>query len=192
MVSSASEEATAAGVEILAAGGNAVDAAVAVGFALSVTLPQAGNLGGGGFMTIRMADGRMTTIDFRETAPAAATRDMYLDSAGNFLPSRAQLGALAVGVPGSPAGLLLALEKYGTLDRQKVIAPSIRLADAGFTVHPDLARDIADKAPDFRRFPSSAAIFSPTGKAIAGGDLFRQPDLAATLRRISSDGAPGA
>jgi gamma-glutamyltranspeptidase / glutathione hydrolase len=191
MISSASEEATAAGVEILAAGGNAVDAAVAVGFALSVTLPQAGNLGGGGFMTIRMADGRMTTIDFREIAPAAATRDMYLDSAGNFLPSRSQLGALAVGVPGSPAGLLLALEKYGSLERERVIAPAIRLAENGFTVHPDLARDISDRISDFKRFPSSAAVFAPADRPITRGANFRQPDLAATLQRISKDGAPG-
>jgi gamma-glutamyltranspeptidase/glutathione hydrolase len=191
MVSSASAEATAAGVEVLANGGNAVDAAVAVGFALSVTLPQAGNLGGGGFMTIRMADGRTTTIDFREKAPAAATRDMYLDSAGSFIAARAQIGALAAGVPGSPAGLLMALERFGTMPRERVMAPALRLAGEGFTVHPDLARDISEKLGDFARFPTSAALYSPGGAAPAAGSIFRQPDLAATLARISRDGAPG-
>ena len=107
MVSAATPEATEAGLRVLRNGGNAVDAAVAVGFALAVTYPQAGNLGGGGFMVIRMSDGRTTTIDFRERAPAAATRDMFLDSSGNFLPERAQLGALAAGVPGSPAACFL-------------------------------------------------------------------------------------
>jgi len=191
MVSSASEEATDAGLEVLRAGGNAVDAAVAVGFALAVTLPQAGNLGGGGFMVIRTADGRATTIDFRETAPAAARRDMYLDSAGTFLPDRSQLGALAAGVPGSPAGLLMALERFGRTDRARVMAPAIRLAEQGFAMHPRLAADLESKLPLFARFPSSLRVFAPDSVVPSAGSIFRQPDLALTLRRIADSGAAG-
>lgn len=191
MVSSASQEATAAGVRILESGGNAVDAAVGVGFALAVTLPQAGNLGGGGFMVVRMADGRTTTIDFRETAPAAATRDMYLDSAGNFLPERSQLGALAAGVPGSPAGLLMALEKFGSMPRAQVMAPAVELAEKGFTVHPRLHEDMKAKLQDFSRFPGTLRALAPGSALPAPGAIFTQPDLAATLRRISDAGASG-
>ena len=191
MVSSASEEATEAGLEILRAGGNAVDAAAAVGFALAVTLPQAGNLGGGGFMVIRTADGRATTIDFRETAPAAATRDMYLDAAGSFLPDRSQLGALAAGVPGSPAGLLMAIERYGKLPRAQVVAPAIRLAEKGFTVHPRLAADLDAKLSLFAHFPSTLRVFAPDSTVPKAGTVFRQPDLALTLRRIAESGRDG-
>jgi gamma-glutamyltranspeptidase/glutathione hydrolase len=191
MISSASEEATAAGLAVLRDGGNAVDAAVAVGFALAVTLPQAGNLGGGGFMVIRMANGTTTTLDFRETAPAAATRDMYLDSAGNFVPSRAQLGALAAGVPGSPAGLLMALEKYGTKSRDTVMAPAIELASSGFQVHERLTEDFSAKLRDFSKFPSSLKVFVPDSNPPAPGALFKQPDLAATLQRIAEQGPDG-
>lgn len=191
MVSSASEEATAAGVAVLRSGGNAVDAAVATGFALAVTLPQAGNLGGGGFMVIRMADGRITTIDFRETAPGAATRDMFLDSTGNFVPERSQLGALAAGVPGSPAGLLMALEKYGTKPAAQVIAPAITLADSGFTVHPRLTADMQSKLAEFRRFPSTLKVFATDSGLYHPGMLLRQPDLAASLRRIAQSGRAG-
>jgi gamma-glutamyltranspeptidase/glutathione hydrolase len=191
MISSASEEATRAGLEVLANGGNAVDAAAAVGFALAVTLPQAGNLGGGGFMVIRMADGRTTTIDFRETAPAAATRDMYLDSAGSFIADRSQLGALASGVPGSPAGLLMAVERYGALGRERVLAPAIRLADSGFTVHPRLTADLESKLSLFAHFPSTLRVFAPDSVAPKAGSIFRQPDLANTLRRISASGRDG-
>ena len=157
MVSSATPEATNAGLIVLRDGGNAVDAAVAVGFALAVSYPQAGNVGGGGFMVIRMADGRTTAIDFRERAPAAATRDMFLDSSGNFLPERAQLGALAAGVPGTPAGLLLALEHYGSKSPADVLRPAIQLADSGFTVHPRLHSDLAEQQDQFRQFPSTTS-----------------------------------
>jgi gamma-glutamyltranspeptidase / glutathione hydrolase len=191
MISSASEEATRAGLAVLRDGGNAVDAAVAVGFALAVTLPQAGNLGGGGFMVIRMADGRTTTLDFRETAPGAATRDMFLDSAGNFVPSRSQLGALAAGVPGSTAGLLTALEKYGTKDRRDILRPAIKLAEQGFRVHERLNEDLSGKLSEFANFPGTLKVFAPDSQVPAPGTIFRQPDLAATLQRISDSGANG-
>ncbi|MDB5033157.1 MAG: gamma-glutamyltransferase [Chlorobi bacterium] len=191
MVSSATPEATQAGMEVLRGGGNAVDAAVAVGFALAVSLPQAGNLGGGGFMVIRMADGRSTTFDFRERAPGKATRDMYLDSAGNVIPDLSLTGALAAGVPGSPAGLLAALDKYGTKPRRQVIGPAIRLAAEGFRVQPGLAANIAEKLHDFSRFPSTLAIFAPDTIPLKAGTTFRQPALARTLQRISDSGAAG-
>jgi len=191
MVSSASAEATRAGVEVLRRGGNAVDAAVAVGFALAVTHPQAGNLGGGGFMVIRFPDGRATTIDYRERAPAAARRDMYLDSAGEFVPDRAQVGALAAGVPGSPAGMLYALERYGSLGRSAVLAPAQRLAAEGFHPHAGLLAEIAEKQQDFSRFPSTARIFAHNARAFDSDSLFRQPDLAATLERIVEKGRDG-
>ncbi len=190
MISSASREASLVGARILKEGGNAIDAAVATGFALAVTYPGAGNIGGGGFMVIRMADGRTTTIDYRERAPGASKRDMFLDSAGNFLPDRSQLGALAAGVPGSPAGLLMALEKYGTMSRAALLAPAIELAEQGFRLDPRLVDDIMVKREEFLRFPSSAKIFADTTK-IRGGTIFRQPDLAATLRRIADSGAAG-
>lgn len=191
MISSATPEATEAGLTVLRNGGNAVDAAVAVGFALAVTYPQAGNLGGGGFMVIRMADGRTTTIDFRERAPAAATRDMFLDSAGNFLSERAQVGALAAGVPGSPAGLLFALERYGSKSSSEVIQPAIRLADTGFPIHARLHNDLSEKRDQFLQFPSTRSLFVPGDSTLAMGLLFRQPELAATLRRIAALGKQG-
>ncbi|MEO5929856.1 MAG: gamma-glutamyltransferase [Candidatus Kapaibacterium sp.] len=191
MVSSATPEATQAGLEVLRNGGNAVDAAVAVGFALAVTLPQAGNLGGGGFMVIRMADGRTTALDFRERAPGKATRDMYLDSAGNVIPDLSLTGALAAGVPGSPAGLLAALDAYGTKPRRQVIGPAIRLAAEGFRVQPGLAANIAEKLHDFSRFPSTLAIFAPDSVPLKEGATLRQAALARTLQRISDSGAAG-
>lgn len=191
MISCATPEATEAGLRVLRNGGNAVDAAVAVGFALSVTLPQAGNLGGGGFMVIRMSDGRTTTIDFRERAPAAATRDMFLDSAGTFLPERAQRGALAAGVPGSPAGLLFALERYGSKPRAEVIQPAIGLADSGFAIHPPLHDDLAEKRDQFLLFPSTRQAFLRGDSTLPAGLLFRQPELATTLRRIADSGKQG-
>jgi gamma-glutamyltranspeptidase / glutathione hydrolase len=127
--------ATKIGVDVLKKGGNAVDAAVAVGYALAVVFPAAGNLGGGGFMTIRMADGRQTFIDFREKAPIKATPDMYLDKRGNVIPRLSTIGHLAVAVPGTVAGLEMALAKYGTMKRNKLITPVIRLAREGFVRH---------------------------------------------------------
>ncbi len=190
MVSSASVEATDVGVEVLRNGGNAVDAAVAVGFALAVTLPQAGNLGGGGFMVVRMADGRTTTLDFRETAPAAATRDMYLDSAGNFLPARSQVGALAAGVPGTTDGLLMALDRFGTRQRGEILRGAIRLAEEGFTINQELAEDLTEKREQFRLFASSSRLFADSG-GLAVGMRFKQSELAGTLHRISDSGRAG-
>jgi len=191
MISSASAEATRAGLEILRSGGNAIDAAAAVGFALAVTHPQAGNLGGGGFMVIRLADGRTTTLDFRERAPGAAYRDMYLDSTGAFAAERAQVGALAAGVPGTPAGLLTALEKYGTRSPKDVLAPAIALATNGFVVPQGLADEFAEKRTAFLAFPSTARIFAPDGTTLPTGTLLKQPELAATLGRIADEGKKG-
>ncbi len=133
MVVTAQHLATHVGVDVLKAGGNAVDAAVAVGYALAVVYPAAGNLGGGGFMTVQLADGRKTFLDFREKAPLAATADMYLDKAGNVVEGLSAKGHLAVGVPGTVSGMELALSKYGTLKRAQVIAPAIKLAENGLS-----------------------------------------------------------
>jgi gamma-glutamyltranspeptidase/glutathione hydrolase len=187
MVASNSALASQAGVEILHAGGNAVDAAVAVGFALAVTHPEAGNLGGGGYMIIRLSDGRSFALDYREVAPLAASRDMFLDSQGNVT-DKSQVGHLASGVPGSVAGLTAALARYGTMPLAKVMAPAIRLADSGFTVDSALARSIAGNASRISPF-AGAALFLPGGHPLAVGTMFRQPALATTLRSIAATGA---
>ncbi|HEY6953417.1 MAG TPA: gamma-glutamyltransferase, partial [Bacteroidota bacterium] len=191
MVVSAEKLASSAGVRILKEGGNAVDAAVAVGFALAVTFPEAGNIGGGGFMVIRMADGRTTSFDYREKAPAKASRDMFLDEKGNFVSSKSEQGYLSVGVPGSVAGLLGALKKYGTMTRAQVMAPAIQFAEKGFTVGPGLARGIAEKFREFRLYSSTLKIFGKKGKPFRKGDILVQHDLAETLKRISRDGEAG-
>jgi gamma-glutamyltranspeptidase / glutathione hydrolase len=147
MVASADAHASRVGVDILRAGGNAVDAAVAVGFALAVTYPSAGNIGGGGFMVIRLADGRETTIDYRETAPSAAHRDMFLDVAGSPVSERSIVGPLAAGVPGSVAGLALAQRTYGRLPLATVVAPAIRLARDGFEISWHMAAMLASGQP---------------------------------------------
>ncbi len=134
MVVSASTIASKVGVEILKEGGNAIDASVAVGFALAVTYPYAGNIGGGGFMVIHFNDGKSTTIDYRETAPLLSNKNMFLDSTGNFIPSLSEDGATSAGVPGSVSGLIYALEKYGTLSLSKVIQPAIDLAKNGWVL----------------------------------------------------------
>ena len=192
MVVSADSLASAVGIEILRKGGNAVDAGVGVGFALAVTFPLAGNIGGGGFMVIRLADGRTTTIDFREKAPSKARRDMYLDKQGEFVSSRSQKGHLAAGVPGSVAGLLLALERYGTMNRASVLEPSIALARNGFPLRNRfLARELADNFETFRRFPASLKVFSRDERPVLPGDVIRQSDLASTLELIKRDGRDG-
>ena len=191
MVSSAEVHASTVGMEILRQGGNAVDAAVAVGFALAVTFPQAGNLGGGGFMVIRMADGRTTTIDYRERAPAKATRSMFLDSAGNFVPARSQQGYLSAGVPGSVAGLLMALEKYGTQSRKGVISPSVRLAERGFRVSERFAADLNAMVRSFGTHPSTRAVFACPSGEWKEGDTLVQRDLGLTLRRVMEQGRDG-
>jgi gamma-glutamyltranspeptidase / glutathione hydrolase len=191
MVVTAQQHATRVGVDILKAGGNAVDAAIAVGYALAVVYPAAGNLGGGGFMTVQFADGRKTFIDFREVAPLAAKPTMYLDAAGNVMPDSSTRGWLAIGVPGTVSGLEFARDKYGTLAREKLIAPAIALADRGFTLEQGDVDILAEATADFRRDPASAAIFLDDGQTKKPGTLLVQKDLARTLRAISKEGASG-
>ena len=187
MVVSTRDEATRAGLEILRDGGNAVDAAVAVGFALAVTHPSAGNLGGGGFMLIRFADGRTTFLDFRERAPSAAHRDMYLDNDGNPT-DEDQVGYRASGVPGSPRGFELALRKYGTKPWSEVLRPAVELADKGFEVTYLLSKALrANKR--LAQFAESRRIFQRDGRYYEMGETFRQPDLHQTLVRIAKGGA---
>ncbi len=214
MVVSAKVEASEAGIAVLKQGGNAIDAAVATGFALAVTYPPAGNLGGGGFMVIRFADGDsaaashagtaggaadhpppppVTTIDYREKAPAAAHRDMYLDDAGEAIPALSRLGYLASGVPGSPAGLVLAHEKYGRLPLADVMAPAIRLAEEGFLLSARDAAGLNAQRDAFAQFESTAKYFTKSGPdaRYAGGERFVQRDLANVLRRIRDRGRAG-
>jgi gamma-glutamyltranspeptidase/glutathione hydrolase len=191
MVSSRSDIASQVGADILAAGGNAIDAAVATAFALAVAYPSAGNLGGGGFMVIALADGTVTTQDSREMAPLAASRDMFLDSEGN-VDRKLTLDSLqSSGVPGTVAGLLDALERHGTMTRQQVLAPAIKLAREGFALNEDLAGQFADNLEGFREYPASLAVFSKDGAPYAAGDVWKQPDLADTLQRISDAGRDG-
>ena len=189
MVASNSALASEAGLEILRAGGNAVDAAVATGFALAVTYPEAGNLGGGGYMLIRLNDGRSFALDYREVAPLASTRNMFLDAKGEAT-DRSQVGHLASGVPGSVAGLTEALARYGTMPLEKVMAPAIRLADSGFTVDHSFEESIRANAERISPF-AGAAVFMPHGHPLAIGTMFRQPALASTLRAIAANGAAG-
>jgi gamma-glutamyltranspeptidase/glutathione hydrolase len=191
MVVSSDSLATQVGVEILKKGGNAVDAAVAVGFALAVTYPQAGNIGGGGFMVIRMANGETVTIDFREKAPMKASENMFLDENGNFVPEKSQVGHLSVGVPGSVAGLLLALEKYGTMSRREVLKPAIELAEKGFIVNEGLANAFKNAFEHFKKFPSTMRYFSKNGQPYSAGDRLVQKDLAKVLKLIRDKGRDG-
>jgi gamma-glutamyltranspeptidase/glutathione hydrolase len=185
MVVSVHELASQAGVEILQAGGNAVDAAVATGFALAVVHSPAGNIGGGGFMLIRMADGKAHFLDYREKAPAAATRDMYLDPQGNVIEGASEYGYKAIGVPGSVAGMVTAEKKFGKLTLKQVMAPAIRLARDGFALTWDEARDLHDSY--LAKFPESRRVFQRNGDYYKSGEVFRQPDLARTLERISEN-----
>lgn len=191
IVVSADPLASKVGMEVLKKGGNAVDAAVAVGFALAVTYPAAGNIGGGGFMNIRFADGRCYTIDYREKAPGNATRDMYLDSAGNFISDKSTLGHLAAGVPGAVAGMLLGLEKYGTMNRKQVLTPAYELAANGFPLLPELAEDLNWGKNDFQKFASSKKYFVGNDSAYKEGERWKQTDLAKTLKRIIENGRDG-
>src|SRR5918998_448675 len=193
MVASQEALATQIGVDVLKRGGNAVDAAVAVGFALAVTLPQAGNLGGGGFMIVHDAkSGDTVAIDYREKAPARASRDMFLDAAGNADSKKSQYSGLAIGVPGTVAGLALALERYGTMALPEVMAPAIRLAEEGVLVTPDLSDSLKASADELKAWPSSARIFFKEGGVpYEPGDTLRQPDLAKSLRQIA-EGGPDA
>src|SRR4030042_2929081 len=178
IVVSASNLASKVGLQILKKGGNAVDAAVAVGFALAVTYPTAGNIGGGGFMVIHLADGKNTTIDFREKAPLSAHRDMYLNEAGEFVPELSQFGTTSAGVPGSVAGLIYALENYGTLPIAEVIQPAIDIAKNGWRLEKRDSIYFSSSLPVFEKYPSSKKIFTKNGIPFSAGDLFIQPDLA--------------
>lgn len=186
MVASNDSHATAVGVEVLERGGNAVDAAVAVAFALAVTHPEAGNIGGGGFMLLRLADGTATALDFRERAPGAATRDMF--SRPNAPRNASTHTHLAAGVPGSVAGMLAALERFGTLSPRAVIAPAVRLARDGFRVDSTFRSTIAGQRSRIAPH-AGAALFLPGGEPPVVGATFRQPDLARTLELIARDGA---
>ena len=188
MVVSAQHLASEVGVEVLQAGGNAVDAAVAVGYALAVVYPAAGNLGGGGFMTLRMADGTARFLDFREVAPGAATGTMFLDDTGAVVKGRSTETWLAVGVPGSIAGLEAARLRWGRLGREAVMAPAIHLARDGFVLGPGDVPLFATAAPALAQDPAAAAIFLRDGHAPAVGDRLVQADLADTLDRLMRDG----
>ena len=183
IVASVHELASQVGVETMQAGGNAVDAAVATGFALAVVHPAAGNIGGGGFMLIRMADGKAHFLDYREKAPAAATRDMYLDPQGNVIAGASEIGYKAIGVPGSVAGMVYAEQKYGKLTLKQVMAPAIQLAREGYALNWEEAADLHD--PHLAEFPESRRLFQRNGEYYKPGDIFRQPDLARTLERIA-------
>jgi gamma-glutamyltranspeptidase / glutathione hydrolase len=186
MLASEHELASRAGIEMMQAGGNAVDAAVATGFALAVVHPQAGNLGGGGFMLIRMADGAVHFIDYREKAPSAATANMYLDAQGHVIEDASVVGYKAIGVPGSVAGLAYAEKKYGKLALTQVIAPAIKLARDGFPLAWEDADDF-QQDKHLAKFPESRRIFLRDGNYYKAGEVFRQPELARTLERIAAN-----
>ena len=189
MVVSRHQEASRVGAEILREGGNAVDAAVAVSMALAVVLPQAGNLGGGGFLLFRrQSDGFATAIDYRETAPAAAHRDAYLDANGELDTLRVRTGHQAAGVPGTVAGLHFAWSKYGKLPWNRLLEPAIELATEGFEVNDELARLIGEERARLAQFPTAAALFLDDGKPLSAGRRIVQPELAQTLRAIATGG----
>ena len=191
MVASRSALAAQVGSKILQQGGNAVDAAVATAFALSVVYPSAGNLGGGGFIMIAMNDGRVVAQDNREKAPAAARRDMFLDQNGNVDRNLTVNSLQASGVPGTVAGLLDALTRYGTMTRQQVLAPAIELASKGFQLNEDLVGQFAENLEGFRPYPASLAKFTHDGVPYKAGEVWVQKDLAATLQLIANQGRDG-
>ena len=190
MVASQEAQATRIGVAILEQGGNAVDAAVAVGFALAVTLPRAGNLGGGGFMLVHgVEENETVAIDYREMAPAAAFRDMYLDADGNVDSDRARYTHHSVGAPGTVAGMAAALDRFGSMSLAEVMAPAIRLAREGMVVSQDLSDSLKSRSERLRRWDSTAAVFfKPDGSAYEAGERLRQPDLAWSLEQIAEQG----
>jgi gamma-glutamyltranspeptidase / glutathione hydrolase len=189
MVVTDEELGSQAGVEILKRGGNAVDAAVATAFALAVVEPAAGNIGGGGFMLIRLADGKTTFLDYRETAPGKATRDMYIGKDGKLDEETSVIGYRSVAVPGTVVGLELALKTYGTMKLADVMAPAIRMAEEGFVVSEKLAAELEEESPGLQAFPTSKRIFLNGGRTFKAGDTLKQPELAATLKRIAEKGA---
>jgi gamma-glutamyltranspeptidase / glutathione hydrolase len=190
MVATQEELATGAGLGMLQKGGNAVDAAATIAFALAVTLPQAGNLGGGGFMVIFDADtGETVAIDYREMSGAAAFRDMYLDEQGEADPEKSRYSGLAVGVPGTVAGMALALEKFGTISLAEALEPAIALAEQGITVTPGLAQSLKGSSEELQKWPSSAKIFfKDGGEPYQPGEILVQADLADSMKLIASDG----
>jgi gamma-glutamyltranspeptidase/glutathione hydrolase len=185
MVVSVHHRASDAGVAMLREGGNAVDAAVATGFALAVVYPEAGNIAGGGFMLIRLQNGKSTFIDYREKAPQSATADMYLNASGEVTKDASTVGYRAMGVPGSVAGMVYAEKKYGKLDLKRVMAPSIRLARDGYALTAEEATLLRD--PGLAKFGESHRIFQRNGNFYKAGEVFKQPELAATLQRIADD-----
>jgi gamma-glutamyltranspeptidase / glutathione hydrolase len=188
MVVSSEARATDIGLEILRQGGNAVDAAVAVGFALQVTYPQAGNIGGGGFMLIHLASGKSVVVDYREEAPGAATSSMYLDAQGELIPKASTVGARAVGVPGTVAGLALAEEQYGKLGLSRVLQPAIQLAEKGFPVSYAYSQQLKRSEEYLSKFDETRQTYLRDGKPYPPGEIFRQPELARTLRLIAQQG----
>src|SRR5712691_11237169 len=189
MVASVDAIASQVGADIMNRRGNAIDAAVAVALTLAVTWPEAGNLGGGGFMLLRKADGTEEALDYRERAPLAATRDMYLDASGNIIKDASLVGYKAVGVPGTVAGLALAHKRHGKLPWTDVVEPARKLAAEGFPVSQYLARSLAMKriVERMQKFPESWRIFERNGKPYQVGEIFIQPELAATLARIQKN-----
>jgi gamma-glutamyltranspeptidase/glutathione hydrolase len=185
MVVSVHHLASDAGVQILEEGGNAVDAAVATGFALAVVHPIAGNLGGGGFLLLRTHDGNATFIDYREKAPLAATETMYQDEHGNIIPDASVIGYRSIATPGSVAGLVYSEKKYGKLGLKRVMAPAVKLAREGFALTPEEAHELTDH--DLARFPESRALFQRGGTYYRAGETFKQPELTRTLERIAAD-----
>src|SRR5271167_1002089 len=188
MVASDESLASQAGVEILKRGGNAVDAAVATAFALAVVEPAAGNIGGGGFMLVRLANGKTNFFDYREMAPGKVTRDMYINADGKLDKEASTIGYRSVAVPGTVAGLALALRTHGTMKLVDVMQPAIRYAEQGIPVTERLAREFKEERPDLQRFSMSSRIFLNDGKMYQVGDTLRQPELAATLKRIAKNG----
>src|SRR5882762_5114288 len=178
-----------AGVDIMKKGGNAIDAAVATAFALAVVEPAAGNIGGGGFMLVRLANGNTTFFDYREVAPGHATRQMYIRADGKLDPEASTIGYRSVAVPGTVAGLELVLKTYGTIKLADVMAPAIRLAEGGFAVSEKLAHELEEERPGLKQFPTSQRIFLKGAKMWKAGDTLKQPELAATLKRIAKNGA---
>lgn len=191
VVVSCDQLASRAGVTMMAEGGNAVDAAVATAFALAVTCPRAGNLGGGGFAVIRTPGGLVITNDHREVAPAAAHPDMFLDEEGNPVPQLSRASHLAVGVPGSVAGLLDMLARFGKLSRKKVMAPAVTLAQRGFRLSSDLANQLQIRLEQFSKYPATLAAYTKQGTPYKAGEVLRQRDLAKTLKSIQSRGRSG-